>query len=92
MVWAVKVVSLRDLHHAQTFRFSFVGLPERDLPQRSSSALTFAHPERALKRAAPAIPRPNVEWGPLLARALIMRVYEGRQDHRHRTARPRDRR
>ena len=24
ILWAVKVVSLRDLHHAQTFRFPFV--------------------------------------------------------------------
>jgi len=62
IVWAVKVVSLRDLHHAQTFRFPLdwsrgAGLCLGAPP----SALTFAHPERALRRAAPAITRHVVE-------------------------------
>jgi hypothetical protein len=57
----VKVVSLRDLHHAQTFRFPLVGPAAGHFLGAPSSALTFAHPERALNRAAPAITRHEVE-------------------------------
>ena len=59
----VKVVSLRDLHHAQTFRFPLVGPAAGHGLGATSSALTFAHPERPLNRAAPAITRHEVEQG-----------------------------
>jgi len=66
------------LHHAQTFRFPLVGPAAGPCLGAPFSALTFAHPKRVLKRAAPEITRHDVEKGTQFARAIIMRVYEAK--------------
>jgi DNA repair protein RadC len=66
------------LHHAQTLRFPLVGPAAGPCLGAPFSALTFAHPERVLKRAAPEITRHDVEKGTRFARALNMRVYEAK--------------
>ena len=79
IVWAVKVVSLRDLHPAQTLRFPLVGPAGGTRPRRSVQRFDF-RPTRAGAQTGSTRDHSTRrrERETQLARALTMRVYEAK--------------